>query len=37
MLAPVTKHSDLILLYISIQNDHLGKSSYNMSPYKDIA
>ena len=37
MLVPVIKHSDLILLYISLQNDHLDKFTYHMSPYKDIA
>ena len=35
MLVPVTQDSDAIFLYISA--DHHKKSSYNMSPYKDVA
>ena len=34
MLVSSTQHSDLLLL--TFQNDHEDKSSYNMTPYKNI-
>ena len=37
MLVPGVQHSDLVLIYIPIYNDHHNKPSHHLSSYKVIA